>query len=106
MFLLLHLILVKSSETVPQDIAVTVSTSDVSSEEEIKERISSILSELLAVRKGRRFNELRRSDINFAIRSSYSAATNAEITAPAEDVVLGKDKVITLGDVSVMVERE
>lgn len=61
-------ILVKSSETVPQDIAVTVSTSDVSSEEEIKERISSILSELLAVRKGRRFNELRRSDINFAIQ--------------------------------------
>lgn len=34
-------ILVKSSETVPQDIAVTVSTSDVSSEEEIKERIRS-----------------------------------------------------------------
>ena len=99
-------ILVKSSETVPQDIAVTVSTSDVSSEEEIKERISSILSELLAVRKGRRFNELRRSDINFAIRSSYSAATNAEITAPAEDVVLGKDKVITLGAVSVTVRRE
>lgn len=99
-------ILVKSSETVPQDIAVTVSTSDVSSEEEIKERISSILSELLAVRKGRRFNELRRSDINFAIRSSYSTATNAEITAPAEDVVLGKDKVITLGAVSVTVRRE
>lgn len=45
-------ILVKSSETVPQDITVTVSTSDVSSEEEIKERVSSILSELLAVRKG------------------------------------------------------
>lgn len=99
-------ILVKSSETVPQDIAVTVSTSDVSSEEEIKERISSILSELLAVRKGRRFNELRRSDINFAIRSNYSAATNAEIIAPAEDVVLGKDKVITLGAVSVTVRRE
>lgn len=99
-------ILVKSSETVPQDIAVTVSTSDVSSEEEIKERISSILSELLAVRKGRRFNELRRSDINFAIRSNYSAATNAEIITPAEDVVLEKDKVITLGSVSVTVRRE
>ena len=99
-------ILVKSSETVPQDITVTVSTSDVSSEEEIKERISSILSELLAVRKGRRFNELRRSDINFAIRSNYSAATNAEIITPAEDVVLEKDKVITLGSVSVTVRRE
>lgn len=44
--------------------------------------------------------------INFAIRSNYSAATNAEIITPAEDVVLEKDKVITLGSVSVTVRRE
>lgn len=96
----------KSSTTVSQDIEVTVSTSDVSEDEDIKNRISAILAELLAVRKGRRFNELRRSDINFAIRSNYSAATNAEIITPAEDVVLEKDKVITLGSVSVTVRRE
>lgn len=84
-------VLVKSSTTVSQDIEVTVSTSDVSEDEDIKNRISAILAELLAVRKGRRFNELRRSDINFAIRSNYSAATNAEIITPAEDVVLEKD---------------
>mgnify|MGYP000757895645 CR=1 FL=1 len=99
-------VLVKSSTTVSQDIEVTVSTSDVSEDEDIKNRISAILAELLAVRKGRRFNELRRSDINFAIRSNYSAATNAEIITPAEDVVLEKDKVITLGSVSVTVRRE
>ena len=99
-------VLVKSSTTVSQDIEVTVSTSDVSENEDIKNGISAILAELLAVRKGRRFNELRRSDINFAIRSNYSAATNAEIITPAEDVVLEKDKVITLGSVSVTVRRE
>ena len=99
-------VLVKSSTTVSQDIEVTVSTSDVSEDEDIKNRISAILAELLAVRKGRRFNELRRSDINFAIRSNYSAATNAEIITPTEDVVLEKDKVITLGSVSVTVRRE
>lgn len=97
---------IKSSVTAPQDIEVTVTTADVAAEEEVKNRVNAILTDLLAVRKGRRFNELRRSDINFAIRSNYSAATNTEITKPAEDVVLDKDKVITLGTVKVTVRRE
>lgn len=99
-------VIVKSSVTAPQDIEVTVTTADVAAEEEVENRVNAILTDLLAVRKGRRFNELRRSDINFAIRSNYSAATNTEITKPAEDVVLDKDKVITLGTVKVTVRRE
>ncbi|SCJ63984.1 Uncharacterized homolog of phage Mu protein gp47 [uncultured Flavonifractor sp.] len=99
-------ILVKSSIIVPQDIEVTVSTSDVSTDAEIKARVNTILGDLLAVRKGRKFNELRLSDIHFAIRRNYSAATNTEITKPAGDVVLDKDKVITLGTVKITVERE
>ena len=97
---------VKSSVVVPQDIAVTVTTSDVSDAEEIKGKVASILTELLAVRKGRKFNELTLSDINHAIRSGYTAATNAEIVTPAQDVKLDKDKVITLGAVTVTVRRE
>ena len=92
-------VIVKSSVTAPQDIEVTVTTADVAAEEEVKNRVNAILTDLLAVRRGRRFNELRRSDINFA-------ATNTEITKPAEDVVLDKDKVITLGTVKVTVRRE
>lgn len=99
-------ILVKSSITMPQDIEVIVTASDGTTDDEIKARIIAILTDLLAVRKGRRFNELRLSDIHFAIRSSYSAATNTEITKPAGDVVLGKDKVIILGAVKVTVRRE
>lgn len=99
-------ILVKSSVTVAQDIEVVVTTSDVTDAGEIEARVAAILTELLAVRKGRKFYELTRSDINHAIRSGYSASTNAEVVTPAQDVKLDKDKVITLGAVSVTVRRE
>lgn len=99
-------ILVKSSVVVPQDIEVAVTTDDVSDDAEIKGKVASVLTELLAVRKGRKFYELTISDINHAIRSSYTAATNVSVTTPAQDVKLDKDKVITLGAVTVTVRRE
>ncbi len=99
-------ILVKSSVVVPQDIEVVVTTDDVSDDDEVEGKVASILTELLAVRKGRKFYELTLSDINHAIRDGYTASTNVEVVAPAQDVKLDKDKVITLGDVTVTVERE
>lgn len=99
-------ILVKSSVVVPQDIEVVVTTDDVSDDAEIKSKVASVLTELLAVRKGRKFYELTISDINHAIRSSYTAATNVSVTTPAQDVKLDKDKVITLGAVTVTARRE
>lgn len=99
-------ILVKSSVVVPQDIEVVVATDDVSDDAEIKGKVASVLTELLAVRKGRKFYELTLSDINHAIRSSYTAATNVSVTTPAQDIKLDKDKVITLGAVTVTVRRE
>ena len=97
---------VKSSVVVPQDIEVVVTTDDVSDDAEIKGKVASVLTELLAVRKGRKFYELTISDINHAIRSSYTAATNVSVTTPAQDIKLDKDKVITLGAVTVTVRRE
>ena len=99
-------ILVKSSVTVDQDIELTITTGSADSDEDIENRVKTILTELLAVRRGRKLNELTRSGINFAVRNGYSSATNAEITVPAQDVKLDKDKVITLGAVNVTVERE
>lgn len=99
-------ILVKSSVTVAQDIEVTVTTSAADADEDIETRVKTILTELLAVRRGRKLYELTRSDINHAIRSGYSASTNAEVITPAQDVKLEKDKVITLGAVTVTVRRE
>ena len=98
-------ILVKSSVTVSQDIDVTVTTNSVDTDDDVEARVKAILSELLAVRKGRKLYELTLSDINHAIRSGYSGATNATIEMPGADIKLDKDKVITLGSVSVTVER-
>lgn len=99
-------LLVKSSVTVPQDIAVTVTTADTSADEEISLYITTILTELLTVRKGRKLYELNLSDINHAIRSRYSSATNVTITVPEQDIKLEKDKVIILGDVTITIRRE
>lgn len=99
-------ILVKSSVTVAQNIEVIVTTADTATDEEITLTVTTILAELLAVRKGRKLYELNLSDINHAIRSGYSAATNASVVVPAEDVKLERDKVITLGAVTVTVRRE
>ena len=99
-------ILVKSSVTVPQDIKVIVTTTDAAEISEIEEKVVFILADLLAVRKGRKLNELTLSDINHAIRSGYTSATNAEIVTPAQDVKLDKDKVIILGTVTVAARRE
>ena len=98
-------ILVRSSITVAQDISVTVTITGGSTDEEARDRVQAILTELLAVRKGRRFYELTLSDINHAIRSGCSEAVNVKITTPSLDVTLEKDKVIILGAVSVTVER-
>lgn len=99
-------ILVKSSVTVSQNISVTVTTDTADTDEAVENRVKAILTELLAVRRSRKLNELTLSDINHAIRSGYSGATNAAVSEPEADVKLGKDKVITLGGVSVTVERE
>ena len=99
-------ILVKSSVTVSQNISVTVTTDTADTDEAVENRVKAILTELLAVRRSRKLNELTLSDINHAIRSGYSGATNAAVSEPEADVKLGKDKVITLGDVSVTVGRE
>lgn len=98
-------ILVKSSVSIAQDIELTVTTADVAPEEEVKSKVTEILAELLAVRKGRKFNELLLSDINYAIRDNYSAASNVEIATPEKDVTLEKDKVVILGAVTVTVKR-
>jgi len=98
-------ILVKSSVTVPQDIAVTVTVSNAPDNSQIENRVRTILTGLLAVRKGRRLHELTCSDINLAIRSGCDTVTNAVVTVPAADVRLSRDKVIISGVISVTVER-
>ena len=58
------------------------------------------------MRRGRRFFELTRSDINHAVRGGCPEAINVKIAEPSQDIRLGRDKVIILGAVTVSVERE
>lgn len=99
-------ILVKSSSTVAQDINLTVTTSDTASDTEVVEKVTTILTDLLEIKKGRKLYELTLSDINHAVRGGYDMAVNVTITTPAADVKLDKDKVIILGKVSVTVRRD
>lgn len=89
-----------------QDITLTVTVADTATDEEVTSRVKAVLGELLAVRKGRKLYELRLSDINHAVRTGCSGSTNVTISVPAADVKLEKDKVITLGAMSVTVGRE
>lgn len=99
-------ILVKSSETVSQDVTVKITTDSAETDEEISLRVKSILTELLAIRRGRKLWELNRSDINHAIRAGLTDASNVKVLTPSVDIEFEKDKVITLGAVTVTVERE
>lgn len=99
-------ILVKSSIAVAQPIELAVTAVTTLSNEDAQNRVKSVLTELLAIRKGRRFYELTHSDINHAVRTKLAEITNVKITVPAGDVSLSKDKVIVLGAVTVTVQRE
>lgn len=99
-------VLVRSSITVKQDVSVTITTSDTALDEDIRLRVQSVLATLLSTRKGRRLYELNVSDINHAIRSGYREATNAQVTVPSQDIKLERDKVITIGTVTVTIRRE
>ncbi len=99
-------ILVRSSVTVPQDIALTVFTGDPAPDGEIVARVRSLVSGVLAMGRGRKLYELNLSDINHAVRSGYSQAANVRITEPGEDVVLDHDRVIVAGTITVTVRRE
>lgn len=78
--------------TVSQNISVTVTTDTADTDEAVENRVKAILTELLAVRRSRKLNELTLSDINHAIRSGYSGATNAAVSEPEADVKLGSAK--------------
>ena len=97
---------VKGSTTIEQDITLAVTVADTATDEEVINRVKAVIGELLEVRKGRKLYELRTSDINHAVRTGCSGSTNVTISVPAADVKLEKDKVITLGAVSVTVRRE
>lgn len=98
-------LLVKSSETVPQDIDVILLIPEDVNDDGIAERANSIIVEMLKIKKGRNLNELYQADIIFALRKELTMLKNVRVLSPAADIVLDKDKVIVLGNVNITIQR-
>ena len=98
-------VLVMSSTTIEQDIAVTITVSELIDSTGMEERAASVIAELLQIRKGRNFNELTHADIIFELKDKLPDIRNVKVTVPEEDVFLDSDKVIILGEVTVTARR-
>lgn len=99
-------ILVKSSETVAQDIAVILTVSDAVADGDVEEKATTVIMELLKISKDRNLNELHLVDLIFALKSKIPTIKNIKFNTPTEDVIFDTDKVIILGEVDVTVQRE
>ena len=98
-------VLVMSSTTIEQDIAVTITVSELIDSTGMEERAASVIAELLQIRKGRNLNELTHADIIFELKDKLPDIRNVKVTVPEEDVFLDSDKVIILGEVTVTARR-
>jgi uncharacterized phage protein gp47/JayE len=98
-------VLVKSSETVQQDIQIVVYIAEDASDEGIQEKAEAIITDLLKISKGRELNKLYRDDIIYALKKDIQVYKKADIISPAADVILSNDKVIVLGLLNITVER-
>lgn len=98
-------LLVKASDTVTQDIDLTIWIPSDASDEGLENQAKAILTELLRIKKGRNLNELNHADIIFAIRRDIPESRNVRVTNPPQDVQLDNNKVIVLGEVRVTLMR-
>lgn len=97
-------ILVKSSVTVTQPVALTVTLPTGTNEEGVAARITASVTELMQIRKDRALNELTHADLIFCVKRDVPAVRNVTVTKPASDLFLDNDKVIIPGEISVQIE--
>ena len=98
-------ILVKSSENVTQPIELTLYLSPSVSAEDADSQATAAMTHLLSLRTGRSFNELYLADIIHAAKMAVSELRNVRVITPQEDIILAKDKVMILGEVTINIER-
>lgn len=98
-------LLVISSTTVVQDIAVTLTVPALLDTADIEERAASIISELIQISRKRKLNELTHADLIYELKARMEMVGNVRVTVPEADVFLDSDKVITLGAVTVTIEK-
>ena len=99
-------LLIKSAVTVIQDVTVVITLPKMASDEGVATRANAIILDFFKISKDRNLNELMHVDLLYALKKGIPTMKNVKITEPAEDVLLDKDKVIVLGNVTVTITRE
>lgn len=99
-------ILIKSAVAVPTNINITIVIPQTSSDEGVQEQAKATISNYFASsRVSSGANELYCSELIFLLRNNIATAKSIRITAPSSDVILSKGQIVTLGTLSVKVER-
>lgn len=96
-------VLVKSSETVAQPVALTVTLPASMDDSGIEDRVKASVTALLRIQKSRALNELTHADIIYRVKSDVPALRNVIVTQPATDLLLDSAKVILAGEITVTV---
>ncbi len=98
-------LLVKSAEAIITDIDVKLIIPAAASDEGIVEQAKSSISNLFVSKRLNNPNELYTSDLIFVLKNDIKVLKNVQVLSPAADVVLQKGQIVTLGTVTVMIER-
>lgn len=96
-------VLVKSSETVTQAIALTVTLPASVDDSGIVDRVKASVTDLLRIRKSRALNELTHADIIFRVKSDVPILRNVTVTQPPADLMLERSKVILASEITVTI---
>lgn len=96
-------LLIQSTAVVLQDITVRVDIPDTLSLLGVKEIVEDVIKELLSIRPRKRLNTLYHTDIIYEVKKRIPKARAVDITLPAEDISLTKNKILMLGVLKVEV---
>lgn len=99
-------LLIKSAETVYQDIDVMIELPELISDEGVEEKARYAVEKYFKVSMSRKLNELVLLDLYIAIKQEIPVLKNIKIKKPATDIKLAKGNVILLGKLDVTVVWE
>ncbi len=98
-------LLVKSSETVIQDITMILTIPILADEDDLEEKAAAVIIDYFKISTARELNKLTHFDLMYTLKSSLSIIKNVKIMNPPEDVELDNDKVLLLGKINITIER-
>ena len=99
-------VLVKSAVTVYQDVTLQIILPKLVSDDGIKERVIGVITRYFRISSDRNLNEFIHYDLLYALKNSIPLIKNVKIISPEEDVILGVDKVIVCGMITINIERD